>query len=348
MRYRPGSRVATPRRRTALPRRVRNLVLLLVLVLVLLTGVGSWLVGSPDERWVVIAHGVAGLLVVLLVRWKCPVIRTGWARSRGSRWVSLLLAGLTVLALLTGVLHTTGLVTAAAGQLMMWWHVAAGFTLLPLLAWHAVARRQRPRRTDLDRRLVLRGGGLLLVSAGLWVAVEGAVRLIGLPGAQRRFTGSYATGRPRPTIWLSDRVPDVDRGAWALTVTRAGSSMRWTVPELLAEPATTRRAVIDCTSGWYSDREWSGVPVSALVGHDLAGGSVLVRSVTGYYRRFAPEDVDGLLLAHSMAGEPLPTSLGAPLRLVVPGRRGYWWVKWVDQIEVDDRPPWWQPTFPLQ
>jgi hypothetical protein len=30
-----------------------------------------------------------------------------------------------------------------------------------------------------------------------------------------------------------------------------------------------------------------------------------------------------------------------------PGRRGFWWVKWVVSIEVD-RAPWWrQPPFPL-
>jgi hypothetical protein len=38
---------------------------------------------------------------------------------------------------------------------------------------------------------------------------------------------------------------------------------------------------------------------------------------------------------------------GAPARLVVPGRRGYWWVKWVTAIDVDDTPWWWQPPFPV-
>ena len=38
---------------------------------------------------------------------------------------------------------------------------------------------------------------------------------------------------------------------------------------------------------------------------------------------------------------------GAPARLVVSGRRGYWWVKWVTAIDVDDTPWWWQPPFPV-
>jgi len=325
-----------------------NLTLLVVLVLVLLTGVGSWLAGEPAQRWVVVAHGVGGLLVVLLVRWKAPVVRSGWARSRRARWLSAGLAALTVLALLTGVLHSTGALTAAAGQLMMWWHVAAGLVLLPLLAWHATAHRQPVRRTDLDRRLLLRSTGLLALAAAAWVALEGLVRLVDLPGARRRFTGSYGSDLPRPTIWVSDRVPEVDPAAWTLTLTGTAQPGTWTVAELQERPSTTVRAVIDCTSGWYSEQEWTGWTLAELLGEVPAGRSVVVRSATGYSRRLAPDELGSVLLAHAMAGAPLPTVLGAPLRLVVPGRRGFWWVKWVDRLEVDDRPAWWQPTFPLQ
>jgi DMSO/TMAO reductase YedYZ molybdopterin-dependent catalytic subunit len=38
---------------------------------------------------------------------------------------------------------------------------------------------------------------------------------------------------------------------------------------------------------------------------------------------------------------------GAPARLIAPGRRGFWWVKWITAIDVDDEPWWWQPPFPL-
>ena len=39
---------------------------------------------------------------------------------------------------------------------------------------------------------------------------------------------------------------------------------------------------------------------------------------------------------------------GFPVRLVVPGRRGFTWVRWVVAVEVDALPLWWQPRFPLQ
>jgi DMSO/TMAO reductase YedYZ molybdopterin-dependent catalytic subunit len=34
-------------------------------------------------------------------------------------------------------------------------------------------------------------------------------------------------------------------------------------------------------------------------------------------------------------------------RLVAPGRRGYWWVKWVTAVEPSSVPAWLQSPFPL-
>ncbi len=68
-------------------------------------------------------------------------------------------------------------------------------------------------------------------------------------------------------------------------------------------------------------------------------------SATGYRRRLPL--TDDLLLARSVGGQPLSPGHGAPLRLVVPGRRGFHWVKWVAAVEHDDRPWWLQPPLPL-
>ena len=106
---------------------------------------------------------------------------------------------------------------------------------------------------------------------------------------------------------------------------------------------------LDCTSGWYAVNRWSGVRLSDVLGplphRDEQRGR---RSDTGYSRRFAPGDVDGLLLATQLDGAPLPRDNGGPVRLVAPGRRGFWWVKWVRSVEPSELPSWWQPPFPLQ
>jgi len=49
-----------------------------------------------------------------------------------------------------------------------------------------------------------------------------------------------------------------------------------------------------------------------------------------------------------MAGVALAPGHGAPARLVAPGRRGFWWVKWVASIETVTGSDWWQSPFPLQ
>jgi DMSO/TMAO reductase YedYZ molybdopterin-dependent catalytic subunit len=48
-----------------------------------------------------------------------------------------------------------------------------------------------------------------------------------------------------------------------------------------------------------------------------------------------------------VGGVPLTPAHGYPVRLVAPGRRGYWWVKWVDRVELSADPAWWQPPFPI-
>jgi len=48
-----------------------------------------------------------------------------------------------------------------------------------------------------------------------------------------------------------------------------------------------------------------------------------------------------------VGGFPLSYGHGFPARIVAPGRRGFWWVKWVTSIQPSDRPPWAQSFFPL-
>jgi hypothetical protein len=331
--------------------RVTNLALLAALVLAFATGVGSVAAGSAGGRWVVIAHGVVAIAVVLLLPWKGRVVRRGLRRVRPTRWLSLLLAGLAVTALLAGFGYTTGLLRSVAGALGMWIHVAAALALLPLVLWHILARRARPHRADLSRRTVIRAGLLAGVSAGLYAAEVAAVNLAGLPGAGRRFTGSYVAGSFDPDAmpsytWLDDSTPVVDPDRWRLVVIGGGTRRELTLDDLAAFDVRLR-ATLDCTSGWYAEQDWTGVPVRALLPDPGQARSLLVGSSTGYRIRFPVRDLDHLLLATTVGGAPLRPGHGFPLRLVAPGRRGFWWVKWVDRIELSSTPWWWQPPFPL-
>jgi hypothetical protein len=337
-----------------------NLGLLGLLVLAAATGVLAYGVGVPGpSRWVVVAHGAAGLGLLLLVPWKTVVVRRARKRPDGDRApsASVLLGVLAGATVLSGVLHAVGVAgpwPALGGLTGVVVHVGLAVCLLVALAVHVWGRRQRPRRTDLSRRSVLQAGGLAAGATALWAAGEAVLRLTGAPGADRRETGSHERGTDDPTAmpvtqWFTDSVPDSIGTALELVA----GSRRVTVPLADLERGDTVRAVLDCTGGWYAEQDWGGTSLRRLLTDALDGdlppdGSVDVVSRTGYRRRLPLRDAEHLLLATSMAGRPLSPGHGAPVRLVAPGRRGFWWVKWVARIQVVDDPWWVQPPFPLQ
>jgi DMSO/TMAO reductase YedYZ molybdopterin-dependent catalytic subunit len=148
------------------------------------------------------------------------------------------------------------------------------------------------------------------------------------------------------TQWLDDRVPAIDASNWRLFV-RAGDGIRtWNYEELLRFDDRLR-AVIDCTGGWYSEQDWSGVLVSRLLPDPVPGRSIDVASATGYGRRFPAGDAERLLLATRVGSRPLAAGHGFPVRIVAPGRRGFWWVKWVTELSITDTPWWLQWPFPV-
>ncbi|MCU1539024.1 MAG: hypothetical protein JWP82_3375, partial [Humibacillus sp.] len=227
-------------------------------------------------------------------------------------------------------------------------HVGAGLVAVLLTVAHALQRRVRPRRTDLSRRTFVRFAMLGSVAGVLAAGVQAAGGFAARPGV-RRPTGSFQLASSSvaaipATSWLFDHVPELDLASWRLTVTTGGSSREWSLVDLA--PWHDRQvAVLDCTGGWWTEQEWSGVRVSSLLPPG-ARGTVEVTSATGYSRRLPL--TDQLLLATAVGGAELSPGHGAPARLVVPGRRGYHWVKWVVRIDHDDRPWWVEPPLPLQ
>ncbi|WP_420442975.1 molybdopterin-dependent oxidoreductase [Candidatus Poriferisodalis sp.] len=116
---------------------------------------------------------------------------------------------------------------------------------------------------------------------------------------------------------------------------------------IVSRPGRPKAADLDCTGGWWSRQSWDAVPLAELLG-SVDAPTLEVTSLTGYSRLFPARDVANLYLAIGYSGKPLRRGHGAPVRLAAPGRRGFWWVKWVTRIDPVDRPWWLQLPFPLE
>jgi hypothetical protein len=324
-----------------------NVALLALLAVGFATGWLAFGFGTGPARWTLIVHAVGGFAILAMLPWKSMIARRGLNRPRPGRWASVLFGVLVLVSLVAGLLHSSGVLVYWGSLTAMEFHVGAALAAVPLAIWHVVARRIRVRPTDLSRRGILRAGAVVASATMAYAASEVVVRAAGLPGAARRFTGSYEAGSYEPALmpvssWILDEIPRVDPSAWTLNA--GGRS--WSYDELSAFD-DRMTATLDCTGGFFSTQEWAGVRLHRLVGQ-ADGLSIRVVSQTGYDRRFSIERVSSLLLATRFGGQTLDPGHGFPARLVVPDERGFWWVKWVSAIEVDNMPPWWQPPFPLQ
>ena len=324
-----------------------NLALLLLLVAAFLTGWLAFAFATAPSRWSLVLHATSGFAIVALLPWKSMIARRGVRRAQPARWASMLLGVLVLISLFAGLLHSTGVTLSIGPFSDMDFHVGGAIAAVPLVIWHVAARRVRLRPTDLSRRAALRGGAVLAGAAAAYAMSEVIVRASALPGATRRFTGSYEAGSHDPdglpiSSWMFDAVPFIEASGWTLRT----PNRKWTYDELFAFDDRLT-ATLDCTGGFYSTQDWSGVRLDRLIG-GATGNSIRAVSHTGYDRRFAISAAPRLLLATRIGDRPLDPGHGFPVRLVSADQRGFWWVKWLVAIEVDDIPAWWQSPFPLQ
>jgi hypothetical protein len=336
-----------------------NSLLLLLLLAQIASGYLALTNGDFDERWTVWLHGLGAYALILLLVWKGQVVVDALRRKNvwtNARIAFLILLALLILTLVSGIVWTIWGPLYLGGFSLISLHIYLAVPLIVLLAWHAWRQRFVWRiPQSRDRRLFLRGAALAAGGALLWGAVT-RLRAAGLARLPRRFTGSYETGSFSgrfPTVsWIADRAPAVDLQAWSLLVDgEVHRPLSFSYAQLMEMAEDEVTAILDCTGGWYSEQVWRGVRLGRLL--DAAGVadtaiSVSFESLTGYNRRFDLAGARDLLLALTVAGEPLARGHGFPVRLVAPGHRGYEWVKWVGRISVLDSPAILQPPLPLQ
>lgn len=233
--------------------------------------------------------------------------------------------------------------------------LAVGCEGLLSVAWGATA----------ERRAAAAGEGELLRL--LPFLGEGSVRTgeatgSGLGGRLYHDLGTMEAGKlltPAGRFFVRTRRPEYleGPGSLVLAVRPPGVSpfeMHRRELEALARPMGVH--LLECIEngrengfGLVSAGEWTGVPLAALFertgtpadvpwlllveGFDRHAGSS-PGSGPGANWIFSPADLEatGAFLATGLSGAPLADDHGFPLRLVVPGRYGCAWIKWVTNV----------------
>jgi DMSO/TMAO reductase YedYZ molybdopterin-dependent catalytic subunit len=325
-------------------RRLTNALLLVAVATLVSTGLVAWLLPESQATPLYDLHRIAGAGLLIALPWKELIARSSIARRVRRRIVLSAVPGVLAtialaLTLLLGVAWTVGLVSfdRPISYSAMNLHVFAGIALLPLAAWHLVQRWERPRVRDIaDRRAAVR-----LVALGAAAAIVGSFAER-VPAGRRvtgsRHAGSFSGNAFPVTIWSFDQVPSIDPATWRLELRGVSDTRPVALSDLAALPRHEVTAIIDCTGGWWSEQRWHGVSVRELLasrGVVDPARTVTVGSVTGHSWSFTVSELDDAILATHVGEEPLSAGHGAPVRLVVPGRRGYQWIKWVGHIAVD-------------
>jgi DMSO/TMAO reductase YedYZ molybdopterin-dependent catalytic subunit len=246
--------------------------------------------------------------------------------------------------------------------------IVASFAVYGVVFW--ICLRALVRRTDevgadrrdqstgpvLHRRTVLIGGA----GVGLAILSGGLVNLLyrGATVGPNGYDGLRVFGPDIDPVTPNDRFyvvtknlidPEISRSVWRLRVSGLVENARtFGFDEIASLPSATQLQTLECISngvggGLMSNAMWRGVPLATLlatVRPRPEGRFVVMHAADGYVhvlsmgRAIKPSS----MLAYEMNGAPLPHRHGYPARVLVPGTYGEVNVKWIDRIEIVDRP----------
>lgn len=201
---------------------------------------------------------------------------------------------------------------------------------------------------NLSRRDVLEWlgkGAVFALGTDLMVACANAAV------APKSFSFQPGTGRggvfaewPVRTVDTQDLVSILAR--WRLEIGGLVEEPRsYTFSEILTLPRMNQEKDFHCVEGWsVYDVPWNGVALSDILRRSRPtkkATHVNIRTLGGRYNDSLPLSVamePRTMLAYGVAGSTLPLDHGFPLRVVVPRLFGYKNAKYVERLELADKP----------
>jgi DMSO/TMAO reductase YedYZ molybdopterin-dependent catalytic subunit len=145
---------------------------------------------------------------------------------------------------------------------------------------------------------------------------------------------------------VADTMPTFDPASWRLRIRGlVERPVELDYAHLRSLPRAEQVSTFHCVTGWVvRDVHWAGVRF-----HDLLqrAGPLPNAQALRFVSAEAPYDdyldlrqvaLPDVMLAYEMDGKPLRREHGAPARVVIPDMYGYKNVKWVEEIQLVERP----------
>ena len=211
-------------------------------------------------------------------------------------------------------------------------------------------RPERPRE-NLGQRRLGRGAFVGIVAAGVGTLFAGGAISRVTSRVTRPLTDNLGLAGIVPTSgWriytVAATMPHFDPASWRLTVGGlVEQPLSLSYDELRALPRVQQVSDFHCVTGWIvKNVTWTGVRLDEVLKRARPTATAAVLNFVSAERPY--EDtltrtqaaLPDVLLAYEQDGVPLPRQHGAPLRLVIPDMYGYKSVKWVQQIDLVEKP----------
>jgi DMSO/TMAO reductase YedYZ molybdopterin-dependent catalytic subunit len=186
--------------------------------------------------------------------------------------------------------------------------------------------------------------GLLIIVAMMAGAIAYAVVRSRSPVAKVTSPGGKTvevTPTDKMRVRTAEGAPDIDPATYRLKVSGlVERPLSLSLDEIKALKAEERLVEVPCVEGWTEKALWKGARLAdVLEKAGLKGDAetAIFSSPGGYTTSLTLKDIKDTdpLLAYEVNGGKLPADQGFPLRLVVPDRLGYKWIKWVTGIKLD-------------